>query len=246
MIKSASPAESTSAANRSSNAARLLRVAAFASALVPLSAIAAEATHIPVDVHCKTETAGCIAAFNSGANSHTWGFYELGPGEPGFDPLEYFYTLTIAGALASDAAFVLEVEDVVVPQSALPGGTCVPIRANNRCSYFDVRLFGNQPLGFLDGFSLTITWYQNGNPLSGALLTTANTAILRAADYLNFTDSVAGTIFTPGVEPEIEGQELEIGRFAVQTTLVPLPEPPLLLLVGAGAAGWLCRRMMRG
>ena len=154
-----------------------------------------------MDVHCKTETAGCLGSFNSGANSHTWGFYDLGPGEPGFNPLDYFYTLTIAGAIASGSSFVLEVEDVVVPQGPLPGGTCVPIRDNNRCSFFDVRLFGNQPLGFIDGFSLTITRYQNGNPLSGALLTTANTAILQAPDYVNFTDSVDGTIFTPARNP---------------------------------------------
>jgi hypothetical protein len=178
-------------------------------------------------------------------NTHTWGFYDPGPGEPGFNPLDYFYTLTISGELALGASFVIEVEDVVVPQSALPGGTCVPIRDNNRCSYFDVRLFGNEPLGFLDGFMLTITWYQNGNPLSGALLTTANTAILRAADYLNFTDSVAGTTLTPGAEPAIAGQEFELGRFAVQTTLTALPEPAMLWLVSAGAAGWLYRRRRR-
>jgi len=227
--------------NQLSRAATLLRAAAFATALVPLSSIPAEATHINVDVECKTQTAGCLVGFNSGANSHTWGFYDPGPGEPGFDNDNYFYTLTIAGEIAQGAAFVLEVEDVVVPQGALPGGMCVPIRDAGRCAYFDVRSpFGDQ-LAFVNGFTLTITWYQNGNPTSGALLTSANTAILQAPDYLNFTGSVDGTVFTPGMEPEIEGHETEIGRFAVRTTLPVAPEPATVLLLGAGVAGWLTR-----
>ncbi len=105
-----------------------------------------------------------------------------------------------------------------------------------------MRLFGNQLLSFVNGFTLTITWYQNGNPLSGALLTTANTAILQATDYVNFDGSVDDTTFTPGVEPEIEGQEFDLGRFAVQTTVTPVPEPATLLMVGAGLAGWFSRR----
>ena len=49
-----------------------------------------------------------------------------------------------------ESSFELDVyHDVVVPQEALsppaPGGKCVPMRSENRCSYFDVSKFSGTP-----------------------------------------------------------------------------------------------------
>ncbi len=210
-----------------SRAVRLLRAAAFAGALIPLSSIPAEATTIPptIDKKCATGTPGCFLEFDGSAfNKRTWAFYETA----GFiNP--YFYTLTIEGF--ANTKFKLEVEDQVISQALFltqTGKTCIPTKDESSCGLFHVREFGGTTVDFnAAGFLLTITWYTNTNPLSGSLLTTANTTILKAP----YTTGLMTTYHDPptGTEKGLSGEDTELGSYA---PAVSVPESGSALSLG--------------
>jgi hypothetical protein len=210
-----------------SRAVRLLRAAAFAGALIPLSSIPAEATTIPptIDKKCATGTPGCFLEFEGSAfNKRTWAFYETAAFT---DP--YFYTLTIEGF--ANTTFKLEVEDQVISQALFltqTGKTCIPTKDESSCGLFHVREFGGTTVDFnAAGFLLTITWYTNDNPLSGSLLTPSNTTILKAP----YTTGLTTNYHDPptGTEKGLSGEDTELGSYA---PALSVPESGSTLFLG--------------
>ena len=230
----------SSGAPSSSTGTKLLQAAALAAVLVPLGSVAVETAQI----NCISQGSGCAGSYfgGSGAQTNTWKFFsDSGPNAT------LFYTIEIAGTPLT--TFNLNVEDVVTTQGALvfgPGfgsAVCVPTFDGAQCGLFAVRNFSGT-VDWLDGYLMTITW-RTTSPASQPP-DDGNNTILRAPDFVTFTQALTSIDYDPSptpTDPGISGRGDDFSTFGVFR--IAAPEPGSILLVGTGIAGMLYRRQRR-
>jgi hypothetical protein len=233
-------------------AKKLLQAAAFAATLVPLGSVVSEAAIITCD-STASGGGGCgsggFASYTAsgGVESNTWKFFFFG---------DLKYTIEIEGNATSD--FTLRVEDFVTTQTALTGGgslanfpndVCLPTFGPSFCGLFDVTVFNGPASWDTQGYLMTITWFTNSDLLSQPPDDGLN-RILQAKDQFGgtiFSNPLLDNDYDPAptpTDPALGGRGDSFSRFGAFRT-ASVPEPSVLLLLGAGLATAVARRRRR-